>query len=108
MSGAEETGGHEPYVPPPSLPVLDVSDRLTPRHNLAFQTQVVRGARALISTYGGFSFLGPYVGTPTLALYSRPQLSAMHLDAIERVARQLGQKRRLYRARHVGTLHPEG
>ena len=29
------------------------------------------------------------------------------LDAIERVARKLGQKRRLYRARHVGTLHPE-
>ena len=108
LSGAEETGGHEPYVPPPSLPVLDVSDRLTPRHNLALQTQIVRGARALISTYGGFSFLGPYAGTPTLALYSRPKLSAMHLDAIERVARKLGQKRRLYRARHVGTLHPEG
>jgi hypothetical protein len=107
LRGGEETGGHEAYVPPSSLPVQDFSERLEPRHNLALQTQVVRGARALISTYGGFSFLGPYAGTPTLAVYSRPGLSAMHLDAIERVARRLGEKRRLYRARHVGTLRPE-
>ena len=105
LRGGEETGGHEPYVPPSSLPVQDISDRLEPRRNLALQTQVVRGARALISTYGGFSFLGPYAGTPTLAVYSRPEVSAMHLDAIERVARHLGKGRRLYRARHVGTLH---
>jgi hypothetical protein len=107
LGGGEETGGHEPYVPPSSLPVQHISERLEPRQNLALQTQVVRGARALISTYGGFSFLGPYVATPTLAVYSRPGVSAMHLDSIERVARRLGEKRRLYRARHVGTLRPQ-
>ena len=107
MRGGEEAGGHESYVPPAFLPVLDVSDRLSPRHNLAQQTQVVRGARALVSNYGGFSFVGPYTGTPTLSLYSHPLLSSVHLDAIERVARRIGEGKRLYRARHVGTLRPE-
>jgi hypothetical protein len=105
MRAGEESGGHEPFDPSPGLPVRDVSEQLDPRHNLTLQTQIVRGARALISPYGGFSFLGPYVQTPTLALYSRPRLSTVHLDAIERVGRRLSEgKKRLYRARHVGTL----
>jgi hypothetical protein len=107
MRGGEDAGDHEPYVPPASLPVQDISDRLPPRRNLELQTRVVRDARAFVSPYGGFSFMGPYVGTPTLALYSHPELSTVHLDAIERVARRLGEGKRLYRARHVGTLRSE-
>jgi len=105
VRGAEEAGGHEPYTPSAGLPVRDLSDQLDPRHNLSLQTQVIRGARALISPYGGFSFLGPYTQTPTLALYSAPRLTSVHLDTIERVARRLSDgRKRLYRARHIGTL----
>ena len=105
VRGLEEAGGHEPYTPPPGLDVRDVSKQLDARRNLSLQTQIIRGARALISPYGGFSFLGPYTQTPTLALYSAPRLTTVHLDAIDRVARRLSEgRKRLYRARHVGTL----
>jgi hypothetical protein len=105
MRGGEDAGGHQPFVPASGLPVLDLSEDLDPRRNLTLQTHVVRGARALIAPYGGFSFLGPFVQTPTLALYSRPGLSTMHLDAIERAGRRLSEgKKRLYKARHIGTL----
>ena len=107
MRGGEETGGHQPYVPLASLPVQDITDRLSPRNNLSAQTQVVRGARALVSSYGGFSFVGPFVETPTLSLYSHPSLASVHLDAIELVARRFGEQRRLYRTRHVGTLRTQ-
>jgi hypothetical protein len=105
MRGGEDAGGHEPFLPSPDLPMRDVSSDLDPRRNLALQTEIVRGARALITPYGGFSFLGPFVATPTLALYSRPALSTIHLDAIERAGRRLSEgRKRLYKARHVGTL----
>jgi hypothetical protein len=105
VRGVEEAGGHEAYIPSPGLPVRDVSKQLDPRQNLSVQTQIIRGARALISPYGGFSFLGPYADTPTLALYSTPHLTTVHLDTIERVARRLADgRKRLYRARHIGSL----
>jgi hypothetical protein len=105
VRGLEEAGGHEAYTPSPSMAVRDVSKQLDPRRNLTLQTQIIRGARAFISPYGGFSFLGPYTGTPTLALYSSPRLTTIHLDAIDRVARRLSEgRKRLYRARHVGML----
>ena len=46
----------------------DASRWLEPGNNLAVQAQIVAGADTLVSTYGGFSYLGPFVGTPTLAL----------------------------------------
>jgi len=48
-------------------PVVDLAG-IDARTNLAVQTTVVSRARALVCTYGGFSYLGPYLGVPTLAL----------------------------------------
>lgn len=41
---------------------------LRPETNLAVQAAVVARAAALVSTYGGFSYLGPFLGVPTVAL----------------------------------------
>jgi len=57
-----------------------VVPNLEPRRNLAEQTRIVAGSRALVSTYGGFSYLGPFVGTPTLALSAAPADNSFHLD----------------------------
>jgi hypothetical protein len=48
--------------------VVRVDDLLEPATNLAVQAAVVARAVALVSTYGGFSYLGPFLGVPTLAL----------------------------------------
>lgn len=52
---------------------------LEPRTNLAVQTEIVAAAEGLVCTYGGFSYLGPLVGTPTTALYAVEAENLVHL-----------------------------
>jgi len=59
--------------------------RLDPRRNLAEQTRLVAGARAFVCTYGGFSYLGPFVGTPTLAFGANEPDNPFHLDLMRAV-----------------------
>jgi hypothetical protein len=98
--------GYQAFAPDPGGPAHALSAPL-PRQNLAALTQVVRHAELLISTYGGLSYLGPYLETPTVAFYSRAGFPVVHLDEIERVGRELATgSTRLFRARHVGHLSP--
>jgi hypothetical protein len=46
---------------------------------------VVARARALVATYGGFSYLGPFVGTPTLAVSARPPDNTFHRELMHHV-----------------------
>jgi hypothetical protein len=54
--------------------------------NLANQSGVVAGARALLATYGGFSYLGPFLGVPTMAFYSTNSFNPVHLDLMRSAA----------------------
>jgi hypothetical protein len=45
-----------------------IDDLLAPESNLAVQAAVVARADALVATYGGFSYIGAFLGVPTLAL----------------------------------------
>jgi hypothetical protein len=65
--------------------VHSLAPLLQPRDNLAVQAAAVAGARGLVSTYGGFSYLGPLVGVPTLALHARQNFHPAHL-ALARTA----------------------
>ena len=60
-----------------------------PQTNLAEQTSIVRGARLLVATYGGFSYLGPFLGVPTCALYSSYTFNRAHLDVLRAAERAL-------------------
>jgi hypothetical protein len=60
--------------------IHDASSWLEPRDNLAVQSRLVAGASALVSTYGGFSYLGPFMGTRTLALSEREPHNDYHLQ----------------------------
>jgi hypothetical protein len=53
-----------------------------PRTNLAVQTRILRGARLLVATYGGFSYLGPFLGIPTCAFYAEPNFNRIHLEIL--------------------------
>jgi hypothetical protein len=73
---------------PPSLRgrLHTIDHLMTPADNLAVQTQVIRGARAFVGTYGGFSYLAPLCGVNTLAFYSHPGgFRFDHLEVAKRV-----------------------
>ena len=62
-----------------SLGVLSLPRQLEPRDNLAAQTAAVAGACAFVGTYGGFSYLAPFLGVRTTAFYANDGFSARHL-----------------------------
>jgi hypothetical protein len=78
---------------PPSLRdrVHTIDHLMEPARNLAVQTQVIRGARGFVGTYGGFSYLAPLCGVDTVAFYSHPGgFRFDHLDVAKRVFSGLG------------------
>jgi hypothetical protein len=66
---------------------------MAPERNLAVQTAVIARARAFVGTYGGYSYLAPFCGVPSLALYSAQTFKAHHLHAAQHVFERLGSAR---------------
>jgi len=63
---------------------------MTPTNNLALQSQIISRAQALVGTYGGLSYLGPYYKVPTTTFYSEPdELVTAHVDATWRLCRAM-------------------
>jgi hypothetical protein len=62
-----------------ALGVSGLPRHLAPRDNLAAQTAAVAGACAFVGTYGGFSYLAPFLGVRTTAYYANTGFSARHL-----------------------------
>lgn len=62
---------------------VSVADALDPAANLAQQGEIVARARALVSTYGGFAYLGAFLDVPTAALTAHVEDNPNH----ERVLR---------------------
>jgi hypothetical protein len=64
-----------------SLGVRTLPHDLHPRENLALQTAIVAGASAFVGTYGGFSYLAPFLNVRSTAYFSNPNgYSARHLS----------------------------
>ena len=70
--------------------VHTLADRLPAAENLAIQAEAIRGARAFVGTYGGYSYLAPLCRVPALAFHSRPMFKRHHLYAAERAFAQVG------------------
>src|SRR5690606_12113029 len=47
--------------------VISIAGRMTPETNLAVQTAAIARARAFVGTYGGYSYLAPLHGVPSIA-----------------------------------------
>jgi len=58
--------------------VVEIGDLLEPQSNLAVQAEVAARAETLVATYGGFSYVGPFVGTPTTAVSAAPEANVRH------------------------------
>jgi len=69
--------------------VYDASSIMTPRNNLAVQTCIIRRADAFVGTYGGFSYLAPFLGRPSLSFFSEENFNSVHLDVMRRAVQRL-------------------
>ena len=66
--------------------VIRIDHLMEPTTNLAVQTAAIAGATAFFGTYGGFSYLAPFLGVPSLSWYSRADhFNPAHLDLAARV-----------------------
>ena len=70
--------------------VHSMASQLTPANNLAVQTSVIRSARGFIGTYGGYSYLAPLCGVPSVTFYSEANFFEQHLECARRTFGRLG------------------
>jgi len=71
--------------------VISLKEKITPRNNLDLQTKVVNSARMFLGTYGGFSYLAPLLGVPSISFYSDDEgFLPSHLDVARRAFGTLG------------------
>jgi len=62
-----------------------------PRDNLALQTAIVARASSFVGTYGGFSYLAPFLGIRSIAYYGDPDgFSRRHLLMVRSALHTLG------------------
>ncbi len=66
--------------------VHQIDHLLRPEDNLAVQTRIIAAANGLVATYGGFSYLGPFLGVPTLTFYEVEQTVPVHLEVLRAAA----------------------
>ena len=59
--------------------VLSAREWMTPRDNLAVQTQIIAGARAFVGTCGSVAWLAPMLGVDTSAVFVDPKWLHVHL-----------------------------
>jgi hypothetical protein len=82
---------HDDFRPDREGRIVTIDHLLSPDRNLDVQTRVLAGASAFIGTYGGFSYLAPFLGVPSISFFSRRDtFFPHHLELAERVFGRLG------------------
>ncbi len=61
----------------PRIHTLD--DVMRPERNLEIQTSVISRSSGFVGTYGGYSYLAPFFGVPSIAFYSERNFYLHHL-----------------------------
>ncbi|MFN0060473.1 MAG: hypothetical protein ACKVX7_18605 [Planctomycetota bacterium] len=93
LSSGLKIDDHQDWLPDleKSGKLINLAGLMPPERNLEIQTAVVSRARQFIGTYGGFSYLAPLYGVPSVALYSEPQhFLPVHLEVAQEVFRSEG------------------
>lgn len=71
--------------------VFDAGPWMSPADNLAVQSRIVASASRLVTTYGGFSYLGPFLGVDTISFFAGYH-NRRHLELMHAVQGELGAK----------------
>lgn len=90
LSTGLELDEHKGFGLPAGDGIFRAAEHMSPRNNLEVQTALVAGASALVSTYGGFSYLGPFLGVRSYPIYSAPAFNRAHLEVMRRASEDLG------------------
>jgi hypothetical protein len=80
---------HADYAPDQHGRVIRMPTGAADR-NLAVQSAVLSRARAFVGTYGGYSYLAPFYGVPSVGFYSKQSFKLHHLYAAQRALERLG------------------
>ena len=89
LASGARVDDHADLVPPSTRGVTIFAAPDLER-NLAVQSAVLGGARAFVGTYGGYSYLAPLYGVPTVAFHSRRGFDLTHLYVAQRAFVQAG------------------
>jgi hypothetical protein len=90
LSTGLDIDDHADYRHSSGSRVISLVNRLDPAENLVVQSQAIRGASAVFATYGGFSYLGPFLGVTSYSFYSHANFNPSHLSVMALAARALG------------------
>ncbi len=70
--------------------IMDIRSYIQPSKNLELQSKIISNAKAFYGTYGGFSYLAPFLGVPSISFYSeKNKFLQVHLDLADRALRVL-------------------
>jgi len=82
---------HDDWQLPAQGRIHTLDRHLSPASNLDTQTRAIAGARAFVGSYGGFSYLAPCYGVPSLSFYAdRDGFLPYHLEHAQRVFNRRG------------------
>jgi hypothetical protein len=70
---------HEDYLFDDLPNVISARRWMTPASNLAVQSALIARAHLFLTTCGGLAWLGPFLGTTTVAVYAEDRLLVPHL-----------------------------
>jgi hypothetical protein len=81
---------HKDCARPAAERLYSFDKMMTLKNNLTVQTQIISRAQAFYGTYGGFSYLAPFYGVPSISFYSREdRFLPVHLDIAHRAFRTI-------------------
>ena len=87
--------------------VMSAREWMTPRDNLAVQTQIIAGARAFAGTCGSVAWLAPMLGVDTSAVFVDPKWLHVHLGVALRATHKMSGAGR-FAALDLRALDPVG
>lgn len=88
LNNGMELDDHADHLEGFALPerVHSIDHLMTPETNLDVQTAAIGRSRAFVGTYGGLSYLAPYLGVPSVGFSTLPEYTFHgHLNLAERV-----------------------
>jgi hypothetical protein len=89
LSAGISLDDHSDFDPEKNNRIINLGP-LDPEKNLDIQTKVLSKATAFYGTYGGFSYLAPFYGVPSVSFYSEgDKFVPLHLDVAHRAFRSL-------------------
>jgi hypothetical protein len=86
LTASTQLDDHSDFSADRASGIFVVDTHRIPQDNLTLQTRIIAAARGFVGTYGGFSYLAPYLGVRSLSLFSRRDgFENHHLEFANRV-----------------------